>query len=429
MLEGIAYLESLAKWRGDGVFDLNSISEIMRHLGDPQDKVSVVQVGGTNGKGSTAAAIASILGVAGHRVGLYTSPHLLSMNERIVIDGVPIEDEPLSALARRVKQASETIDLPLSMFEALTAVAYLGFYELGVEFAVIEVGLGGRLDATSVVALPRVAVITSVDFDHESILGGTIKKIAWEKGGIIKPGGRVYVGPLREEALKVIKQIALEREAELLVCGEDFFAKDLARDSFTLEHAMMRTRISPALPGAHQIANMAIAAVVANDLGIDANAIGEGIRGLVWPGRLESFSYQGREVLFDAAHNPAGIKALIAFLESRGVAKVDLVFGVLRTKSWHEMIASLSSRVRRWYLLAPPSEMAVSAAELSQALACIGISDVTVIGSADELPEVGNHYRAVPLVVAGSIYNLGRARQALGVANRPLWVRRIKSKD
>ena len=185
---GIAYLEKLTPWNGRGGFALEGIVKVLKRLGDPQDSYPTIHIAGTNGKGSVSSGISSILGAAGYRVGLNSSPHLQSLNERIAIDGLPIDSTALGEFCHDVRVAANRDLVELSFHEAITVVSFLAFREIGVEWAVVEVGLGGRLDASNVISRPAATAIVTIDYDHQAILGNTLAEIAAEKAGIIKQG-------------------------------------------------------------------------------------------------------------------------------------------------------------------------------------------------------------------------------------------------
>ena len=316
-------------------FELGRTRRLMAALGNPQDAFPAIHIAGTNGKGSVAAFLASILRSAGYRTGLYTSPHLARVNERFQIDGRMISDRELARLVRRVRAAAGT--LRPTEFEFLTAVAFAWFRERRVEAAVIETGLGGRLDATNVIRRPLLTVITNVGRDHTDWLGSSIPSIAREKAGIIKPGVPVVTGATGA-ALSVVRQTARRRGAPLVRIG-------------SREERLLRRRL-PRLPlrGAHQRRNAAIAFSAAELLAkrggsVEKLAIIRGLRTASWPGRLERFIVRGpfgrRTVWLDGAHNPPGAAALAAFLRASGLRGLSVLFGVLKDKDAAAMIDSL----------------------------------------------------------------------------------------
>ncbi len=256
MHSGLSYLSGLRPWGGKGDFSLSSIKTVMGRLGNPQDSVKSIHVAGTNGKGSVSAGIASILGAAGFSVGLTISPHLARINERIVIDGVPIGDDELSLMAEEVRMASTGIEL--SFFEAITATFFLTAARRKVDYMVVETGLGGRLDATNVISRPEVSCITSIDFDHVAILGDTLPKIAAEKAGIIKGGSLAVVGEVGEDSFGVINDLSTAVSAKLYGFGRDFSVSIVGHSRNVGLYNGIRSsfEIEPKLQGQHQIKNI-----------------------------------------------------------------------------------------------------------------------------------------------------------------------------
>src|SRR5581483_11023365 len=298
-------------------FGLSSIRAILESLDHPERAYRSIHIAGTNGKGSVAAMVDTALRAAGHRTARYTSPHLIRLNERFVVNGTPASDDEIASavdasrtVIERLRE-SGVLQVQPTFFEVTTAAAFELFRRAAVEVAVLEVGLGGRLDATNVVT-PVATAITSIGFDHQQYLGSTLREIAIEKAGIIKPGVPVVVGELPAEAFEAIERIASERRAELVRAGAVLPAG--------------YERVSPALRGAHQLRNAAVAVALleaanARGLGVPHAAITAGLTEVRWPGRLDLRRLDdGRELLLDAAHNPEGAAALAAFLRSSTAA-------------------------------------------------------------------------------------------------------------
>jgi dihydrofolate synthase / folylpolyglutamate synthase len=324
--EALEYLLKFADYerlpRSGIVWDLRRIERLLGRLGNPQDAAHSVHVAGTKGKGSTSAMIASVLKQAGYRVGLYTSPHLLSFTERIQVDGKPIAEEDWARLTERLRPEVEAEnrlgDLgELTTFEILTAMAFLHFRQVRADYQVVEVGLGGRIDATNVVK-PQVCVITSVSFDHMDVLGDTLAKIAGEKAGIIKAGAAVVSAPQFPEALEVIERVCQEKGVRLVKVGRDITWE---KGSFNSEGQSFRVKglksdydLWIPLLGEHQIENAANA-VAALELLADTGAkipaadIAYGLAKVNWPGRLQVL---GKEpwVVVDGAHNAYSMQRL-----------------------------------------------------------------------------------------------------------------------
>ena len=438
---GLAYLKGLRPWNGRGGFSLDELVAVLRRLGDPQDRVPTVHIAGTNGKGSVSAAVASILGSSGCKVGLNISPHLQKLNERIVVDGFSCSDEFLGEFAYAVKQAAARELVELSFHEAITAIAFLGLFEYGVEWSVIEVGLGGRLDASNVISRPVATAIVTISFDHQAILGDTLGKIAAEKAGIIKRGSPLITGILGKEADSVVSKLAAD--VPHFKFGRDFDAR-VVEDSNGgkcieywgkefLGGRNLGFNFKPGLSGIHQAHNLSVAASIGLALGINKDTVKAGIEGVFWPGRLEKVSVSGLNLVLDCAHNPAGIDSFISFLESTEAREIDLTFGVLDTKSWQEMVKKLRPYVKTWRLLRPDSERALPLEQIRQEL---GVSGIGIRNTDDVRVEVyGDDYERClrdlmsggggpTAFITGSMYMVGRLREMLSIPERPIWSKR-----
>jgi dihydrofolate synthase/folylpolyglutamate synthase len=307
----INYLKSLEKFGMN--LGLERIKVILSKLENPQTKFKSIHIAGTNGKGSTAAMIASILQTAGYRVGLYTSPHFIDYTERIKINGKDISGQDFKAGLKIVKRSGQKP----TVFEALTAVAFWYFAKKKVDYAVVEVGLGGRLDATNVIT-PLVSVITNIDLEHTEVLGKTLAKIAAEKAAIIKPGVPVVTAENKREALQVLEKKA-EKNSSLLV--------GISRK---------QKAVSSKLIGEHQKLNAAcaIAAIRLAGIKVTKGQIKKGLAKTVWPGRLQIISRQPL-IILDGAHNPAGAKVLVVALKKRyPKTKFTVIYGCQRTKDF-----------------------------------------------------------------------------------------------
>jgi dihydrofolate synthase/folylpolyglutamate synthase len=334
-------------------FGLHNIGSLLDALGHPEHAFRSVHVGGTNGKGSVTAMVDAVLLAAGRRSARYTSPHLIDLSERFVIQGKPVERDELLGAIQDVRIASDRqmaaglMETPPTFFEATTAAAFELFRRAQVGVAVCEVGMGGRLDATNVLQ-PIVTAITSIGLDHQQYLGNTLHEIALEKAGIVKPGVPVVVGKLPPAALAAVSSVARAQGARLI---------DASTDVVALPHPDGLTLITPeaeykgvhlALRGSHQIANAAVAVRVVESLRpagitVPALAIARGLSSVNWPGRLQVRQLaDGREVLLDAAHNPDGAAALAAFLESSGERDRPIVFAVMQDKDAAAMLERLA---------------------------------------------------------------------------------------
>lgn len=376
---------------------LERMEQVTAALGHPERTFEVVHVGGTNGKGSVCAFVASMTQAAGRRVGLYTSPHLVRLAERVQIGGAPLEDEVLAELIDGVLDR----DPELTFFEVMTLVAFLAFREAKVDLAVVEVGLGGRLDATNVVPPPRVASITRVAFDHMADLGDTLAAIAREKAGIIKPGSAVVLGKLHPDARDVIAARIEEVGARLVPLGspEPIVGAPLAYPRM----AMLGT-------------NLAVAVSIGRELGLSPETMANGIEATSWPGRNELLHRNGQELtLLDCAHNPDGAVALSHVIDPSVLGDIDsrrdvaLVFGTLASKNWRAMLQRLDHAAGHRIYVAPPVRTAANPAEMASYLPGEVVASVSeALSRAREL--VGS--RGV-VVVTGSTYLVGAARATL----------------
>ena len=432
---GIGYLDRLTPWNGRGGFALDPIIRVLKRLGDPQDSLPIIHVAGTNGKGSVSTTVASILGAAGFKVGLNTSPHLQSLNERIVVDGFPIENVLLGELCYDIRNAAERELVELSFHEAITAASFLAFRELGLEWAVVEVGLGGRLDASNVISRPAATSIVSIDFDHQAILGDTLGQIAAEKAGIIKPGSPLVSGFLGPEADNVICKKAKgvrhyrfgtdygcappqEQSANTFgYWGKDFPSKPISRFDFA----------SP-LPGLHQGHNLAVAATLGLVVGISEDKVRKGIEQVYWPARLERMRVGDIDLVMDCAHNPAGIRSFNHYIQTNETGQIDLTFGVLDTKNWRGMIDQLSPFVSHWRIVLPDSERALPLEEVRAQIRLSGNEvRVTSYGSDYERLVSDLMDSSIPgtRYLAGSMYMVGKIRTVLGLPWKPLWTRSV----
>jgi dihydrofolate synthase/folylpolyglutamate synthase len=367
-------------------FDLHNIRVICERMGHPERRFASVHIAGTNGKGSTAAMLASIVHAAGLRCGLYTSPHLLRINERIRLDGADISDDEFAASFTRVLViieellASGELAAHPTYFECVTAMALDFFARARTDLAVIEVGLGGRLDSTNVV-LPEVAVITQIDFDHENFLGHPIEEIAGEKAGIIKPGAWVVSAAENPAAKEVIRQRASEQGVHLVEIDEacqvlDVSAKDgrygfgvLLSDELGVG-SKQEMQIALPLAGRFQIRNALTAAAAARLLArrgfaISDSAIVSGIGSVRWPGRLERLQ-ERPAVYLDGTHNPAGAREVLAFWrEHLAGRRIHLIYGAMRDKAIDEVAGLLFPRATTVILTQSPQPRSLSAEALA----------------------------------------------------------------
>jgi dihydrofolate synthase / folylpolyglutamate synthase len=366
-------------------------------FGHPERAFSAVHVAGTNGKGSVCAFVASMARAAGRNVGLYTSPHLVRLAERIQINGAPLENAELGPLIERVLgEAPE-----LTFFEAMTVCAFLAFRDAGVDLAVVEVGLGGRFDATNVIPPPRVAAITRIAFDHMAELGHTLEAIAREKAQIIKPGAAVVLGKLHPDGRAVMLTRIEEVGARLVPLGSP---EPIAGAPLAYPRAAMVG------------SNLAVAVTVGRELGLSPEAMANGIEATNWPGRNELLHRNGQELtLLDCAHNPDGAVALSHLIDPAVLGEIEsrrevaLVFGALQNKNWKAMLQRLEHVAAHRVYVETPAGSPADPKLLAQALP--GEIAATV-------PEALARARSLVgprgvVVVTGSSYLVGAARAAL----------------
>lgn len=357
------YERSPAALYSSANFDLRRMEELLERLGNPHLRARAVHVAGTKGKGSTAAMIASALGTAGYRTGLYTSPHLHTFRERINIAGKDIAEREFYTLVERLKPEVEAVNLgnaygQLTTFEILTTMAFTYFGEAKVDFQVLETGLGGRLDATNVVPA-EVAVITSISLDHAEVLGDSLDKIAGEKAGIIKPGSVVVISPQQEEAEMVIAEVCGEKRARLVAVGRDVtwqkIAADISGQSLRVRGLLDSYDLAIPLLGEHQLENAATAVAALEALAscgvtIPAESIVGGLAEVRWPGRLEILSHEPL-FLVDGAHNADSARRLKeAIKQYFDFQRLVLIIGVSSDKD----IAGIAGE------LAPLSTVAIA---------------------------------------------------------------------
>jgi dihydrofolate synthase / folylpolyglutamate synthase len=406
---------------------LSSIRAICEALGHPEQQFRSVHIAGTNGKGSVAAMVDEAVRAAGHHTGRYTSPHLVHLEERIAIAGEPVTTAMLDGALETVRAAvdglrdSGSLEVHPTFFEITTAAAFVVFAQAGVDVAVIEVGLGGRFDATNVVD-PVVAAITSIALDHEQHLGSTVGAIAFEKAGIVKPGVPVIVGDLPEEARGVVRGVCQERGAALHDTAIECVVAGARQNGRTILHLTTPRGVYPpvvlALRGDHQARNAAVAVRVLellDDRGIPVSeaAISAGLAGARWPARLDLVVVgDGREVLVDGAHNPAGAAALQAYVRSEWPEGLPLVFGAMRDKHAADMLRPLATIAHPLILTSAPGPRAADAESLAAVARSIGVHDPLVCPDIRRALAAG-WARAPRIAVAGSLYLAGEVLRLL----------------
>jgi dihydrofolate synthase/folylpolyglutamate synthase len=416
----IAFLFSLE--RLGMKFGLENIGALCAALGHPERTFKSILIAGTNGKGSVTVMIETALRAAGYRASRYTSPHLTHLEERFVIGGREVETDALRDALSAVRAAVGSLvqrgalEGPPTFFECATAAAFELFRRADVDIAVLEVGLGGRLDATNVV-MPIATAITTIDFDHQAQLGTTLGAIAREKAGIIKPAVPVVCGRLPDEAEAAIREVAGDVGAPVIDAA-DAVQVTAGADGLARVRSRMRSldSVTLALSGRHQLDNAAVAVALLDELAhhgisVQDSAVRSGLTDAVWPGRLERFTRGGVEVLLDAAHNPAGARALASHLEEIGWNRVTLLFGAMRDKDVARILATLAPYCESLVCTTAPSPRALPAEEIAALAETVGLGAETVADPGAAMTRAVAIGR--PVVAAGSIFLIGPLRDIL----------------
>ncbi len=407
---------------------LDRMKALCAALGDPQHRLPpVVHVAGTNGKGSTVAMIRAIAEAAGLKVHAYTSPHLVRFNERIRLAGRLIEDDQLNAILDRIEAAMAETGSEATVFESTTAAAFLAMAETPADLAIIEVGLGGVLDATNVIERPLLSVIAPVDYDHAEFLGTDLAAIASEKAGVLKAGAPAVIARQQEEAMKAIERRAVDVHARLTVLGVDFDAW-AERGGLAFQTAELFMDLpAPALAGAHQIDNAALAVAAAVELDLPEAAIAQGLKAVRWPARLQRISAgpygaaakaADAELWLDGGHNPHAARALAAFLaerQARAPRPLALICGILSNKDAGGFFAALKDSQATVFTVgfdgAAAEPAALAAVARGHGLAA------TPAGSVGEAVDLALRLGAGRVAICGSLYLAG---EVLG-ASRETW--------
>ena len=422
--ESVSYLYSLGNEVLAMKLGLETVRALAETLDNPQQEFPAIHIAGTNGKGSTAAMTEAILRSAGYRVGLYTSPNLISITERYRVNGQDISESDFARQATVVRQAGEKLvadgklEAPPTFFEQVTMIAYLHFAENKVDLAVLEVGMGGRLDATNI-CQPEVTAITSISFDHQQYLGNTLAEIASEKAGIIKVNLPVIVAPQPAEAMQALVAQAEKLNAPLVsVAGESFTVKPGSSGRYRLLYRNYDVLLN--LRGRHQIENAMTAILIAEQLrklgwNIKEQAIEDGVSSAVWPGRLQLIESAKlpAPILVDGAHNPAGAETLRNFLvEAYAGIPITLVFGAMADKSSVEMAEVLFPIARQLILTKANNPRAASPQSIAEQTKTLRQDLVCTPHLAEALPnalDAAAHVTPADglIVVCGSLYLAG----------------------
>ncbi len=417
----LARLESLSV-RGMKL-GLAAIDQLCARLDRPERRVPSVLVAGTNGKGSTAATLSAIARASGLRAGLYTSPHLIRVLERVRVEERDLSEEELDAALGRVFAAADSApEVPATYFEALTAAAFVVFAQRDVDLAILEVGLGGRFDATNV-APASLSVVTSIGLDHTEELGSTLASIAREKAGVFRGGKPALVRATAVEARAALEEACAaagslwhDASAELEISDLEV---SLAGSRFTLATPQRRLDLSTPLPGGHQAWNAALAVRACELLGDPWSALSDaqlarGVGSVRWPGRLESIVAGSRTVLLDGCHNAEGAGALADFLDAAGLSqRCALVFGAMADKPVEAIADALFPRAARVVLVTAPTARAATAQDLAARVGAAHPGAQIAESLAGALRALLDAGGGEPIIVAGSLYLVGQARRLL----------------
>ena len=415
--QAIAYIHSVC-WKGS-IPGLGRTQELLEKMGNPEKKLKFVHIAGTNGKGSTAAMTASILSKAGYRTGLYTSPYIYRFHERIQVDGVEISDEDLTEITEYVKPLADSMAQSPTEFELVCCIAFEYFYRKKCDIVVLEVGMGGAWDATNVIEVPEVAVITNIGLDHTEYLGDTVEKIAETKSGIFKPHGHGVVYRSTPSVEAVYERVCAERDVSLRKADFD----GLVLKAHTLEGQVFdcgsRKNLVLPLLGDHQLHNASVVLSIADTLigegwKISEQNIYDGIRDVRWPGR---FDIVCRKPLFiiDGGHNPQCIEALVKNIQDYLAGKkVVALTGVLADKDYADMYKPVMPLVDRFVCITPPNPRKLEAEQLARYLRQAGAqaqASESILDGVKQAMDLAGEDGVV--LCFGSLYSIGGIRDAL----------------
>jgi len=420
--ESLGYLYNLIP-RGIK-FGLKNISNVLKELGDPQLKIPSIQIAGTNGKGSTAAFCESILRTAGYRVGLYTSPHLIHFSERIQVNRVPLPENEMIDLINRVRKVVETKRIPITFFEFGTAMSFLYFAEHKTDINVVEVGMGGRLDATSLCA-GDISIITSISHDHISYLGNKIEEIAYEKASIIKEGGTVFALNENDKVVDVVKRVAKQKSANLYLLGDRFWINKKERktlfQSITYgQNKRLYENLELSLIGDFQAENAALAVSACLHHAFETKkelreqSIRIGLKTTIWEGRMEVVS-KNPTLLLDSAHNPAAVKKLAESVQKLfSYAKVIIIIGLMKDKQSKEILKILSNFGDRFILVRPNQDRSENPQRLQEILNQYKVPCEVIETIPNAIQRVKQFVQPDDMVcITGSIFTVGETKRYL----------------
>lgn len=422
----IEYIYSLGRFGSKP--GLERIKALTERLGSPQNHLKFIHVAGTNGKGSTSAFIANILSCAGYSTGLYTSPYIERFNERIRLNGKEIADDELIEYVARIKKAidsmvEEGLEHPTA-FEIITAMAFLYYYEKRADVVVLEVGMGGRFDATNIIPDSLISVITKIAMDHTDVLGDTLSKIAFEKAGIIKQNSIVVTYPQEDSALRTIESVCRQKNATILYAApEEFENVELKPGLLCFRHPGYG-EIKTSLVGIHQVNNAAVAlktveALKQSGFTIKNSDVVEGFRTSSWPGRFELLR-KNPDFYIDGAHNPDGIRSFVeTFKMIYPGRKASIIFGVMKDKEYETMVKELSVIAKRFIAVTPDYPRALDAEILTKVMSKY-CKNVEYSHTIEEAVEKTLSVATGDDVIAalGSLYYIGHVRTLFRIASQ-----------
>lgn len=394
---------------------------LLAQLGNPEQSLKYIHITGTNGKGSTAAILASVLRAAGYRTGLFTSPHLYRFHERMQVDGETITDGQLTALSERVLSAADALAVHPTEFELITALGMLYFQSMRCDIVVLEVGMGGKLDSTNVIPAPEVAVITNIGLEHTAILGDTLEKISTEKSGIIKAGCRAVLYAQTQGVARIVADACRAEGVPLTVTAPD----TLELISSTLDGQVFRYRgrgpYRIALLGGYQLDNAmtaldAVEALREAGWQLPDEALTQGLASVSWPGRLEP-ARRSPAFLIDGAHNPQCAEALMTSLKGLfGEKKLIFLVGVLADKDWQRMLSSALPLAKAFVTITPPGSRSLPAGELAAYLDAHGAAAYAAASVEDAVNRALALAKPDDVICSwGSLYSVGEIRHTLGL--------------
>jgi dihydrofolate synthase/folylpolyglutamate synthase len=413
-------------WKGSRP-GLERMQDLMFRLGNPQEELRFVHVAGMNGKGSVCAMLSSILTAAGCRTGLYTSPHLVRVNERMKIDGADISDEDLICVAEQVKVVVDQMDDKPTEFEVITAMAFVYFRQQKCDIVVLEVGLGGRLDATNVIPVPELAILMNIGLEHTEVLGDTLQKIAAEKAGIIKRGGTIVFYPQLPSMESVFEEACIQQNATFVRADTgDILVREESLEGSVFDWKQ-RKQLRINLLGQHQIWNAVVAMTAAEQLERKGWLIGEssirnGLANTYWPARLEILN-EAPLFILDGAHNPQCVEMLEQSMQTLfHDRKVVFLTGMLRDKDYQKMLNLISHRIKEVVCLTPDSERALPAEALASVLAGFEIKATAYDDVERGIIAAFTAAKGSPIVAFGSLYLAGAIRSVFPRAMKK-WLR------